>query len=249
MPSNKVRSLLRASAACAGLLFSLAGCFPDPIGPSGPFDESGALQSLVLGIGPSGLSSIFGPSVTSLGSLAVHLDQITVTINGTPESMFALGLQETYPAGTCVETLIVTTNPPGTCTPLPYTLAVILWQSRAADLAPDLLAFMIGTPGTLDFLDPGTGVSFPLAIYLENGNDVWDSQSGTVTNNVGTTTEACGVPIPTYATSGSCNFVTFDEEGTINLVPRSGTTPVTLVIPRQTFHGMLQTITAVQPIN
>lgn len=250
MSSNKVRSLPRGTAVCAGLLLSLAGCITtDPIGPVGPFNESGALQSLVLGIGPTGLSNIFGPSVTSLGSLAVHLDQITVTINAVPQTMFALGVQEAYPAGTCVETLIITTSPPGTCTPLPYTLAVILWQSQAANVPPDRLAFMIGTPGTIDFTDPGTGASFPLAIYFELGNDIWDSQSGTLTSTVAATTEACVVPIPRYAITGSCSFATFDEEGTLNFVPRGGVTPVTIVIPRQTFHGMLQTITVVQAIN
>jgi hypothetical protein len=249
MSSNLVRSFLRVPAACAGLLLSVAGCFPDSIGSPGPFDETGALQSLVLGIGPTGISNIFGPSVTSLGSLAVHLDQITVTINGVPQTMFALGVQEAYPAGTCVETLIITTNPPGTCTLLPYTVAVILWQSHAASLPPDRLAFMIGTPGTIDFTDPGTGATFPLAIYFELGNNIWDSQSGPLTSNVSATTEACVVPIPRYAITGSCSFATFDEEGTLQFVPEAGTTPVTLVIPRQTFHGMLQTITEVQPVN
>jgi hypothetical protein len=250
MSFKKVRALPGATAACAGLLLSLSACVTtDTFGPTGPFDNTGALQSLVLGIGPTGASDIFGPPVTSLGSLASHLDQVNVTINGVAQTMFALGLQENYPAGTCVETLIVTTSPPGTCTPLPYSLGVILWQSHAANATPDRLAFMIGNPGTNDFLNPGTGVSYPLGVYFELGNDIWDSQSGTLTSNMAATTETCAVPIPRYATAGSCSFATFDVQGTINLVPRSSTTPVTIVIPRQTFHGMLQTITAVQAIN
>jgi hypothetical protein len=249
MSFNKVRSLPGATAACAGLLLSLSACVTDSFGPAGPFDNTGALQSLVLGIGPTGASDIFGPAVTSLGSFASHLDQINVTVNGVAQTMFALGLQENYPAGTCVETLIVTTNPPGTCTPLPYSLGVIVWQSHAANVPPDRLAFMIGNPGTNDFLDPGTGVSYPLGVYFEVGNDIWDSQSGTLTSNVAATTEACIVPIPRYAATGSCSFATFDEEGTINFVPESTTIPVTIVIPRQTFRGILQTITTVVPIN
>jgi hypothetical protein len=249
MSFNKVRSLPGATAACAGLLLALSSCVTDTLTPTGPFDNAGALQSLVLGIGPTGASDIFGPSVTSLGSLATHLDQISVTINGVSQTMFALGLQENYPAGTCVENLIVTTNPPGTCTPLPYSLAVILWQSHAANEAPDRLAFLLGNPGTIDFSNAGTGVPGPVGVYFEIGTDIWDSQSGSLTSNVAATNEACVVPIPRYAATGSCSFATFNEAGTINFVPESTTTPVTIVIPPTTFHGMLQTITAIQPIN
>src|ERR1700682_215754 len=100
--------------ACA-LLFSLATCGTDSTGPSG-LDPTAALKSLTLGMGTNGTGTIYGPS--SLASLARQLDRINVTIDGKAQSMFALGLRETYPTGTCVETLVVDpliVNPPGQC--------------------------------------------------------------------------------------------------------------------------------------
>jgi hypothetical protein len=77
---------------------------------------------------------------------------------------------------------------------------------------------------------------------------VWVSVSGTLTSNVTGTSQSCAVPLPPYAKSGTCKFATFDEEGTINLDPFSGTNRISLVIPRQTFHGIWQTITETQTV-
>lgn len=248
MSLKKVRLVPRVSAACASLLLFFASCTPDFFGPVGPFDQSGALHSLALGIGRTGASLIFGPFITTLGSVAPQLDSVDVIVNGTVQKMFALGIRETYPPGTCTEDLQATGTPPGTCTPLAYSTALILWQAHSAGAPPDKLALIIGNTGANDFQDQGTvGVVTPIAIYFELGTDIWDSLSGTLTSNVASTTETCTVPIPPYARTGTCASATFDEEGTINFVPETGLSPRTLVIPRQTLRGIWQTNTEIQP--
>jgi hypothetical protein len=240
----------RATAAACVILLSLAACGGDSTGPA-TLDANAALQSLVLGMGTNGTSSIYGPS--SLTSLAPQLDQINVTLDGKSQSMFALGLRETYPTGTCVETLIVDpliVNPPGRCTAPPFAFALILWQSHSANSRPDRLAMIAGNVGTINFEDlttvPNAVPAF--AIYTDGQNDVWVSISGTLTSNVSATTQTCAVPLPPYAKSGTCKVATFDEEGTINLDPFSGTNRIALVIPRQTIHGIWQTITETQTV-
>ena len=237
-------------AGCAALLLFLAACGTDSTGPS-TLDANAALKSLALGMGTNGTSSVYGPS--SLSSLAPQLDQINVTIDGKSQSMFALGLRETYPTGTCIETLIVDpliVNPPGQCTSPPFAFALILWQSHSAVTPPDRLALIAGNVGTINFEDlttiPDAVPAF--AIYTDGQNDVWVSVSGTLTSNVSATSQSCAVPLPPYARSGSCKVAAFDEEGTINLDPFSGTNRIALVIPRQTVHGIWQTITETQTV-
>jgi hypothetical protein len=188
-----------------------------------------------------------------LASFASTLDQINVTINGKSQTMFALPLRETYPVGTCIETLIVDpliVYPPDQCTPPDQTFALILWQSHSADAPPDRLALAVGEVGQMNFgdLTTGTGTAPGFALYTEGQNDVWVSVSGTLTSNVGATSQSCAVPLPPYAKSGSCNLATFDEEGTITLEPVTGSSNVTLVIPRQTIRGIWQTITETQTV-
>lgn len=240
----------RATAVACTLLLSLAGCGSDSTGPSS-LDATAALRSLALGMGTNGTSSIYGPS--SLTELASQLDKINITIDGKSQSMFALGLRETYPTATCIELLIVDpliVNPPGQCTPPPFAFAIILWQSHSADTRPDRLALIAGNVGTINFEDlttvPNAVPAF--AIYTDGQNDVWVSVSGTLTSNVTATSQSCAVPLPPYAKSGSCKVATFDEEGTINLDPFSGTNRIALVIPRQTIHGIWQTITETQTV-
>ena len=236
-------------AACAALLLSLAACSDSTsTGPSTIVDANGALQSLQLGLGANGASSVFGPSTNTLVSVGPQLASINVTIDGKTQSMFALGLRETYPAGTCVENLIVTSNPPGTCTPPPLGIALILWQSHSAKQPPDRLALIFGNTGTNDFALDDLAEFPPVALYFE-GFDIWGSISGTLTSNVSATSQACAVPLPIFAKSGSCSFATFDEEGTIDLEGFSaGAQPRTLVIPRQTILGIWQTITETRPV-
>jgi hypothetical protein len=240
----------RATAVACALLLSLAACGSDSTGPS-TLDANAALQSLALGMGANGTSTIYGPS--SLSSLAPQLDQINITIDGKSQSMFALGLRETYPAGTCIEALIVDpliVNPPGQCTTPPFAFALILWQSHSAVTPPDRLALIAGNVGTINFEDlttvPNAVTGF--AIYTDGRDEVWVSISGTLTSKVSASSQSCAVPLPPYAKSGSCKIATFDEEGTINLDPFSGTNRIALVIPRQTIHGIWQTITETQTV-
>jgi hypothetical protein len=240
----------RITAACAALLLSLAACGSDSTGPSNTLDAAAALQSLALGIG-SGTSAVYGP--TSLSSLSSQLDQVNVTIDGKSQSMFALGLRESYPAGTCTETLVIDPaiiTPPGQCTPPPFEFALVLWQSHSADTPPDRLALIAGGPGTINFEDLTTVTGTPagIAIYTEGQNDVWVSISGSLTSNVSALNQTCAVPLPPYAKSGSCSLATFDEQGSINLEPFLGTNTISLVIPRQTIRGIWQTITETQTI-
>jgi hypothetical protein len=239
-----------ATAVACALLLSLAACGGDSTGLS-TLDANAALQSLALGMGTNGTSTIYGPS--SLSSLAPQLDQINITIDGKSQRMFALGLRETYPAGTCIEMLIVDpliVNPPGQCTTPPFAFALILWQSHSAVTPPDRLALIAGNVGTINFEDLTTVPNAVpgLAIYTDGRDEVWVSISGTLTSNVSASSQSCAVPLPPYAKSGSCKVATFDEEGTINLDPFSGTNRIALVIPRQTIHGIWQTITETQTV-
>jgi hypothetical protein len=248
---KEIRTLPGVSAACAALLLSLAACGSDSTGPGASLDAASALQSLALGMGTDATSTIYGPS--SLGSFASQLDQINVTIDGTSQSMFALGLRETYPPGTCEENLIVDpliVNPPGQCTPPPYEFALILWQSHSADTPPDRLALIAGNPGTINFddLSTATGSAPGFAVLTTGQNDISVSVSGNLTSNVSATSQSCAVPLPPYAKSGSCSVATFDEQGTITFEPITGSSKTALVIPRRTIHGIWQTITETQPV-
>jgi hypothetical protein len=247
---KNVRTFPGVNVACAALLFSLAACGSDSTGPSTSIDATAALQSLGLGIGADATSGIYAPA--SLASFAPLLDQINVTVNGKSQSMFALGLRETYPDGTCLETLIIDpaiTYPPGQCTP-PESLALILWQSHSADAPPDRLALIAGNVGAMNFADvtTGTGAAPGFALYTEGQNDIWVSVAGTLTSNVSASNQSCGIALPPYAKTGSCSVATFDEQGTINFEPVTGLTAVDLVIPHQTLRGLWLAITETQTV-
>jgi hypothetical protein len=85
-------------------------------------------------------------------------------------------------------------------------------------------------------------------VYTEGQNDVWVSVSGTLMSIVTPTDQSCAVPLPPYAKSGSCKVATFDEAGTINLEPITGASNIVFEIPRQTIHGIWQTITETQTV-
>lgn len=251
MLPKRVRTLPGATLVCAALLLSLAACGSDSTGPGTGIDAASALQSLALSMGTKATSAIYGPS--SLGSLASQLDRINVTIDGKSQSMFALGLRESYPAGTCEEDLFIDpliVNPPGQCTPPPVVFGLILWQSHSADTPPDRLALIAGNPGPINFADLATGTGAPpgFAVLTVGQDNIRVSVSGTLTSNISATNQSCAVPLPPYAKSGSCSVATFDEEGTIEFEPITGSSTTTLVIPRQTVHGIWQTITETQPV-
>ena len=263
--SAKMRSPARIAAMSVALAISLSACGSDSTGPSN-LDANGALQSLMLGMNAIGSVQTPGtpPTTGSFGDIGPLLDHINVTVDGSAHSMFALGLRESFPAGTCMENVFVDPNlppAPGVCTPPDLGLAVLLWQSHSASAPPDRLIFLIADAGTTDF-DLGsnfydinlTQPPIPgVAIYMESVNDLWMSLSGALTSQVAATSQACGLPLPPYAKSASCNVATFDEEGTITFEEFSETGTSTrrkvVAIPRQTIHGLWQSITETQPVS
>jgi len=241
-----------AVVACAALL-SLTACGSDSTGPN-KLDATAALQSLRLGLG--GISDIEGPSgatvIGSLGVIAPLLDQVTVSIDGKSQTMFALGLRDSYPDGTCEEQIFSDPDfppPPGLCTPTSLGVVLLLWQSHAAAAPPDKLILIGADEGTTDF--DFASASFPgVAFYLE-GTNFWLSTSGTLTSHVSSSESSCTVPLPVYAKSATCSLATFTEQGTITLEsdPTSATTAHrTLAIAPQTVDGVWLAITELQPL-
>ena len=238
--------------ACAALLWG-AAC-SDSTGPNN-LDANSALQSLRLGLG--GISDIEGPSgatvVGSLGVIAPLLDQINVTIDGKQQTMFGLGLRDTYPAGSCEEQIFSDPDfppPPGECTPISLGVVLVLWQSHSASAPPDRLILLAGDEGTTNF-DFASITSVPgVAFYIE-GTNFWISTSGTLTSHVASSGSTCTVPLPAYAKSATCTLATFNESGTITVEsdPTSTTSAHrTLTIAPQTVDGVWLSITELQPI-
>src|SRR6266550_716890 len=199
----------------------ISACGSDSTGP-GSVDANGALQSLALGLqNVNGLSSPTTPEVSSgLSGIAQLLDQVNVTIDGTSRGMFALGLRETFPDGTCEETLYIDPNYPplpGVCTPPTLGLALVLWQSHSATEPPDRMIFVDTDAGTsnFDFASNATGMLPAFALYIEGTNTLWSSLSGTLTSQVTATSQSCSFPLPPYAKAGACSVATFDEQGSI----------------------------------
>lgn len=256
---KKSLSLPRVAAVCAGLLLSLTAC-GDSSGPSN-LDPSAALQSLALGLGPLSESPESPALDASFGGIAPLLDQIQVTIDGKSQTMFALGVRESFPLGTCEENVfVISPAPPDpTCTPMTEGAGVILWQSHSASAPPDRLIVIFGDIGTsnFDFMASLTSTSEALpasAFYMEGENNVWMSLSGTLTSQVAATNQTCSLPLPPYAKAATCKIATFDEQGSIVFEPFDAfssipsTKRLTLTIPRQTLHGLWQNITEIQPV-
>ena len=265
MAFAKARSRLGVTAVCVGLLVSISAC-NDSSGP-GKLEPNAALQSLMLGIGSAG----FVPGTTpiradaSLAALAPLLDQVDVTVDGKTQSMFALGMRETFPEGACMENIFIFPSfPPeeGVCTPPDTGLGVILWQSHSAFAPPDRMILIIADIGTVNFdfgffvdFDPNEfTTTFPLsgvAMYLEGEDNFWMSLSGSLTSQVAATSQSCGLELPPYAKAGSCTIATFDEQGAITFERLTETGPtaerLNLTIPRQTIHGLWLNITETQP--
>jgi hypothetical protein len=194
---------------------------------------------------------------TSLSAVAPLLSQVSVTIDGASQNMFAFGLRETFPVGTCEETLVV--DPlfppePGVCTPPPLGVSLILWQSHAASEPPDRMILIVGDAGTSNFdLSSSTLDVLPaFAIYLEGQDNIWGSLSGTLTSQIAGGSQTCDIPLPPYAKSAACSIATFDEQGSIVFEEFTLDTPstqhLTIAIPHQTLHGLWLAISEVQPV-
>lgn len=243
---------------------SVSAC-NDSTGPS-KLEPNAALQSLMLGIGS--VVFVSGPNPiradASFAAIAPLLDQIDVTIDGKTQSMFALGMRETFPEGTCLENVFIFPSfPPdeGVCTPPDTGLGVILWQSHSAFARPDRMILIIADIGTVDFdfesfvvYEPNavsTTLPSGLAMYLEGEDNFWMSLSGSLTSQVAATSQSCGLQLPPYAKAGSCSIATFDEQGAITFerLTETGRTAerLNVTIPRQTIPGLWLNITETQP--
>jgi hypothetical protein len=258
-----IPALLLASSAF------LAGC-GDSSGP-GSVDANGALQSLALGFqdGSAAVGSLTTPDIgAAFGGIAPLLTRTTLTIDGKSQPMFGMAFRESFPAGTCEESLFVDPAfppPPGVCTPVSLNTALVFWQSHSANEPPDRMLFVVTDLGTVDFdfsatdfdVSTPSTTSFPaFAFYLQGQNDLWASLSGTITTAVTSMNQPCNVPAPPYAKTSTCSFAAFDEQGQIALEPFSvdqltigtPTKQMTIAIPRQTLHGLWLSITEIQPI-
>ena len=257
------RAFLRAPALCTALLIGLGACGSDSTGP-GSVDSSGALQSLVLGLSDFTTqgSTTFVPSAGSVGALAGLLGQATITIDGKEQRMFALGLRETFPAGTCSETLFLIPGfaaEPGVCTPPPNQILLLFWQSHSARSRPDRMLLVAGDVGTTNFgfdFNEETGAPAELALggalYTAGPSEIWFSTDGSLTSAVIPTSQTCDVPLPPFAKSATCSIAAFDENATIALenlsLESTATKTMNISIPRQMIPGILQAITEVKPI-
>jgi hypothetical protein len=236
-------------------VFSVAAC-SDSSGP-GSVDAAGALKSLSLlgDVSNNGGATFASAGFLGLGSL---LGQVDVEIAGKTQTMYALGIRETFPAGACEEDIFVVPGvprTPGECTTPDLGLAVILWQSHSASAPPDRVLFLGSSVGSGDFSfasDLNVTQIPAFAFYAEGQNRLWASVSGTITSQITPTSESCALPLPPYAVSATCTIATFDEQANIQLedfTALTNTAPqINIVIPRQTLRGVLHNITQVKPI-
>jgi hypothetical protein len=261
-----MRKFSGLTAVCAGLVLSIAAC-SDSSGPNN-LDSKAALQSLSLGVeGLSvGASPAAGALAASLDVIAPMLDKVNITVDGKPQTMFTLGLRETFPDGTCEESLFVPSLPDysGTCTPPSLGVMLIFWQSHSPISPPDRLMVIAADEGTsnFDFFSSDATIYPALAFYLEGNkpDNFMVSEAGTLTSHVGASGASCNLPLPAFAAAATCSFATFDEEGTISFgsidegtisfdpsAVVSGATKV-VAIPRQSIHGIWQAITQTKQI-
>jgi hypothetical protein len=260
----RVKSFGRVAVAYVAITLTMTACGGDSTGPS-TLDARAALQSLSLGLGALGEA---GPGDaetlnSSFDAIVPVLDQINVTIGGRSQTMFALGFRESFPEGTCFETLFPDPyDIPGSCHS-PNEFGLLLWQSHSASAPPDRMIVISGDVGTINFTDSffteissGSEASLPdgipgFAVYLEGEDNLWTSISGTLTTDVVATNQSCGVPLPPYAKTGTCSISAFDEQGSITFESLSDTDlnprHTSLTIPRQTIHGLWVSITETQP--
>jgi hypothetical protein len=250
------RRVFPTTVALAGaVLLSACG---DSSGP-GSVDANGALQSLALALqGTEVIGSPTTPDLTgSFNSIAPLLTKVNITVDGSSQPMFAMGFRESFPDGTCEETLFV--DPafppnPGVCTPPQVGMALVFWQSHSAQEPPDRMLIVVADPGTVnfDFNSSTLDILPAFALYVQGQQDIWSSLSGTLTTAVTSMNQPCTVTLPPYAKSATCSFANFDEQGQIVFEPftfeQTSTKRMTINIPQQTLHGFWLSITEVQPV-
>lgn len=244
MSSLKAQRYLFALA-----IFGLTAC-GDSTGPT-DLDSTSAIHSLALGMQSySNLGIGFPvPIDQSFDDFAPFLDRVSVNVDGAWQSMYALALRESFPPGTCAETIFGRSpgTPPDACTPPPFGLTLVLWQSHSASAPPDRIMVLAGDTGTICVLDCSGTISSQsgFAQYLQN--ELWTSQSGTSISSVTATTSACSTPLPYYAKSGNCSIAGFDIEVKITFGNFVDAKTMTMTFPRQTIHGLWIAISEVQP--
>jgi hypothetical protein len=249
----RVRSVLRVVTATA-FVFSAAAC-SDSSGPGGSIDAAGALRSLSLlgDVSSSGGASFASAGFLTLGPL---LDQVDVEVAGKTYTMYGLGLTETFPTGSCSETIFIVpgvTPTPGECTSPDFGMALILWQSHAANAPPDRVLFIGSDVGDGDFSFASSTTQIPaFAFYAEGQDKLWASISGTISSRITATNQSCALPLPPYAVSATCSIANFDEQADILLEDFTALTStgpsIRIVIPHQNLRGVWQKITQVKPI-
>jgi hypothetical protein len=258
-----------AKALAVLAVLGFAGC-SDSVGP-GDVDDDAAMRSLAMGFSSAAPTLPFAFAPSAFGAAARGLDRIDVSIDGSPQSMYALGVRVTYPAGTCLENIYVFAPPVQTfgsdCTAPPLGLLLVLWQTTSGSRPPDRMILISGDVGTSTFTNfalisepPPTEISlFPaFAFQIKGREEFWTSIGGSLTSQVAATSETCNAPPPPFAKSATCNIATFTEAGQITFERMdmaffgppgapSGSVRSELVIPSQSVRGILQAIIEVQP--
>ena len=238
-------------------VLGVTGC-GDSTAPNG-LDPTSALHSLILGMQDPRLG--YDPTTgtmlidQSLDGIAPFVNAFPVNIGGVLQPMYALALHESFPPGTCYETVFEHSPFDTGCLPLALGLAVILWQSHSAVLPPDQLLVLIGDVSTSHFGDHFTATrDSAVALYATRDEYAnWYSIEGTLTSNVTATTAVpCGIPLPAYAKSASCSIASFDEEGSVTFESNGSQgnccVSQTITISRHSIPGLWMEISEVQPL-
>ncbi len=249
----KIPFCCNAAAAGSLAIVLMTACGSDSTGPTS-LDAASALKSLSIGLnGFGGVTPAEGEANEVFDAMAPSLSKVNVTLDGASQNMYALGLRESFPAGTCEENVFVDPQfppTPGVCTPPSLGVAIILWQSHSASEAPDkliLVATDVGA-GNFDLAQDNP----PIAIYIQDQDKLFASESGSLTTQVTAGGQSCNVPLPPYAKSGTCTFSTFNAQGSVVLseftLNGSSAGSVTLGIPAMTLNGLWINITEVQAV-
>jgi hypothetical protein len=254
MSKTKITAVL---ALVASAFLSACG---DSSGP-GSIDANAAVQSLAIALQDGGAAqgSLTTPDIsTTLSAIAPLLTRTSVTVGGVSQPMFAIGIRESFPPGTCEENLYVDPDfppEPGVCTTPSLNTALIFWQSHSANEPPDRMLFVVTDQGSVDFdyTDPALDVTPAIGFYVEGVDNFLVSVSGNVTSNVASLNQPCSITLPPYAKAATCNFASFDEQAQMRFEPFDFTgqgtaTQTTISIPRQTLPGLWVAITQTQPV-
>ena len=217
-------------------------------------EATSAIHSLALGMRSDTFANLgIGFPVTideSFDGIAPFLNKVTVNIGGSRQSMYALGLNRSFPPGTCSEAIFGRSphTPPDACTFPTSLLTIVFWQSHSATELPDQIMLFTGDVGTSCFAECPIGSKESFAQFVWQ-HEEWFSGSGPFTSNAIATTSPCTVPpLPYYAKSANCSIATFDLEGKITFGNFVDTNTLTMTIPRQTIHGVWLAVTEVQTI-